>query len=98
MSQRLKRVGPMSVAKALAVLYAAMGFLVGCIFALIGLAAPQWSSGASASTFFPMLGGIGALIVLPIIYAVLGFIGGLIFGALYNFVAGVTGGIEIELV
>jgi hypothetical protein len=34
---------------------------------------------------------------LPIIYGVFGFISGLIVGALYNLIAGWTGGIEVEL-
>lgn len=101
MAQHLKRVGPMSLAKTLAVLYAAAGLLVGCIIAAISMLAPSMWTGTGSggmSMLFPMVGGLGALIVLPLLYALFGFIGGLIFGALYNFVAGLTGGIEVDLV
>jgi len=37
------------------------------------------------------------LIFLPIMYGVIGFIAGAIGAALYNLVAGVVGGIEIEV-
>ena len=43
-----------------------------------------------------LLGGIGALIFLPIMYGIFGFIAGVISAFLYNLIAGVVGGIEIE--
>jgi hypothetical protein len=42
------------------------------------------------------IGGIGALIFLPIMYGIFGFIAGVIGAFLYNVIAGVVGGIEIE--
>jgi uncharacterized membrane protein len=39
---------------------------------------------------------IGAIIIAPICYAILGFIGGLIGAVVYNFAAGMIGGIEVE--
>ena len=44
-----------------------------------------------------IIGGVGALIFLPVLYGVLGFIGGLIGAALYNLVAGFVGGIKMDL-
>ena len=38
----------------------------------------------------------GAIIIAPICYAILGFIGGLIGAVVYNFAAGMMGGIEVE--
>jgi hypothetical protein len=38
-----------------------------------------------------------AIVVLPVLYGALGFIGGVISAALYNVIASVAGGIELEL-
>lgn len=45
-----------------------------------------------------MLGiGVGAIIVFPLLYGFLGFIAGIIGAALFNLVASMVGGVEIEL-
>jgi hypothetical protein len=41
--------------------------------------------------------GIGAIVAFPIIYACLGFIGSLIAAVLYNLVAAMVGGVELEV-
>jgi len=100
MSQQLQSVGPVSCAKVLAVLYGAIGLLLGAIFFLVfsvaGIAgsSSQFSNNAGPLGF--MLGA-GSIIFFPIFYAILGAIGGLIVAALYNVIAKYTGGIEVEL-
>ena len=72
------------------------GKIVGLIYALgsaIGLAA----SGGEAEAWIGALFGVGAVIILPIFYGVLGFVGGLLSALLYNLVAGLVGGLEIEV-
>jgi hypothetical protein len=97
----VRRVGVLSVAKLQAVLYLIIGFLVGGMFALFSLfgaaAGSMWGNGNNAGPLVSALFGVGAIVFFPILYGVLGFIGGLILGALYNLVAGMTGGVEIEL-
>jgi hypothetical protein len=97
----IRRVGPLSVGKMLASIYAAIGLIVGCIFALLALVkvgiGPQ-ISGPTGNPVFGALFGVGAVIILPILYAIFAFIGGLIGGAVYNIAAGFAGGIELELV
>ncbi len=44
-----------------------------------------------------LLFGVGAVVVMPIVYGLLGFVSALVGAALYNLVARVTGGIELEL-
>lgn len=92
----LKRVGPLSVAKIAAVLYALMGFLFGAclsVFSLIsGMVRPQESAGPLANAF-----GVGAVIWMPFFYGSIGFVGSLVTAALYNGVAKFVGGITLEL-
>jgi len=92
----IERVGPLSVGKLLGCLYALLGLIIGgfiSLFALAGAAIGGGMQGASAALF-----GVGAVILLPILYGVFGFIGGIIGAALYNLVASLVGGIEIETV
>ena len=87
--------GPMSVAKTLAVLYAIIGFIAGgfiSLFSMVGAAFAE-SAGSALGPLF----GVAAIIALPIFYGLFGFIGGLIMAAVYNVVASMTGGIEFEI-
>ena len=93
----VRRFGVLSVAKIMGVLYALIGLIVGAfisLFALVGAAFLSSNSGmgGGASVLF----GVGAIILLPILYGILGFVGGVITAALYNLLAGMIGGIEIE--
>jgi hypothetical protein len=91
----IKSVSVLSVGKVLGCLYAAIGLLVGGFFSLFtvaGVAASGGQSGASAAFL-----GVGAIVFLPVLYGVMGFIGGIIAAGLYNLIASVAGGIEIEL-
>jgi hypothetical protein len=85
----------------LGALYACMGLVIGAIFtivSLIGGALGMASGNDLAAGFVGLLFGVGAIIILPIFYGVIGVITGAIGGLIYNFVAGVAGGIELELV
>jgi hypothetical protein len=91
----LKSVGVLSVGKVLGCLYALMGLIFGgfvSLLALGGAAAGGRLEGPSA-----MLFGAGAVVLLPIFYGLGGFIGGIISAFLYNIVASMIGGIEMEL-
>jgi hypothetical protein len=97
---RIRRFGVLSVGKIMGLVYALMGLLGGAIFALMslfgaGLTAALQESGAPA--FLGVLFGFGALIIFPIFYGMIGFLGGMLSAAIYNLVAGATGGIEMEL-
>ena len=41
--------------------------------------------------------GGGAVVALPLFYGVFGFLTGLVVGAIYNFVSGFVGGLEVEV-
>ncbi len=92
----LKSIGVFSMAKMLGALYATIGFLIGLLFALLSVVgagiADSGSEGLLALVF-----GVGAVIILPVFYGVLGFVGGAVLSALYNLIAGMAGGIELNL-
>ncbi|HQZ18841.1 MAG TPA: hypothetical protein PKU70_00065 [Vicinamibacteria bacterium] len=97
--QSIARIGVLSLAKMLAVTYAFLGLFFGgvlSLFALMGAAVGS-AAGGDGGGIAAMLFGVGAVIVLPIVYGCLGFVGGLIMAPLYNLVAKVVGGIEVEL-
>jgi hypothetical protein len=97
---RLKRIGPLSCAKMAGVLYAALGLIVGffiSIAALFGVALSSGAEGEPGAAFIGLLFGVGAIVVLPIVYGLLGFVSALVGAALYNLVAKLTGGIELDL-
>ena len=97
---KLKRIGPLSCAKMAGVLYAALGLIFGFFVsaaALFGVALGAGASDEPGMAVFGLLFGVGAIVVLPIVYGLLGFVSALVGAALYNLVARVTGGIELEL-
>jgi hypothetical protein len=96
----IRRFGALSVGKQLGLTYALLGLLIGAVVALFSLfgaglgAALSEDSGGSIPG---VLLGVGAIIFIPALYGILGFIGGLIGAGIYNLVAGITGGIQVEL-
>jgi len=94
----VKRVSPLSCAKIAGVLYAIMGLIFGAfvsLFAILGAAVAPYGEGGAG-----MMGamfGIGAVVLLPIMYGCLGFVMTLLTAALYNMVAGMVGGVEIDV-
>jgi hypothetical protein len=92
----IKRFQPLSVGKVAGLLYGAMGLVVGVIVSLaatIGGLAGHDAFGALAGG----LVGIGAIVLLPILYGGLGFVVAIIAAWLYNLAAGFVGGIEIDV-
>ena len=87
----IKRVGVLQLAKILGVLYLLLTAIfclpAGVFMMLIGGFQGQEQG---------FIGGIG-MFLLPVLYGVGGFIGGAITAALYNVVASLVGGIELEL-
>jgi hypothetical protein len=93
----LKSIRPFSCAKVLSIVYLFVGLIIGLIFSGIGLIVSIAGRSSELSGVPGLLLGVGAIIFFPIFYAVLGFIGGLIISAFYNLVAGMVGGIEMDL-
>jgi hypothetical protein len=92
----IKRLGPLSFAKVTGALYGIFGLIAGTIFALIALVGGT-VSGKSGGPLFGALFGVGAIVFIPILYGGLGFLVSLLMAAVYNGVAGLVGGVEIEV-
>lgn len=93
----VKRIGVMSLAKIMAILYAAIGLIGGVCVALFSMIAGSAFAQQGAAAGLGMGFGLGSIILFPILYGVFGFIGGLISAWLYNVIAGSVGGIELDL-
>lgn len=97
----VRSVKPLSVAKIVGILYAFMGLLMGGLFSLVGLAGafavPDTPEAAGFPAMFGVFFGIGAVVFLPIFYGCLGFVSSLIAAVLYNMMAGLVGGIEVDV-
>ena len=94
----LKSIGVLSAAKILGLMYAAMGLLMGIVFAAIFSMLPSGADGPNdiPSWIAPMFG-MGSIIVMPIMYGLMGFVGGAIGALIYNGLAGMMGGLELRL-
>ena len=90
----ITRVGPLSVAKIAALLYVVIGLIAGGLFSLVAMAGA--AIGGEDAAGFGAIFGIGAVILLPIVYGIFGFIGTLIMAWLFNIAAGIVGGIELD--
>lgn len=94
----IKRVGVMSVAKISGVLYATFGLLFGAIFSLISILGSAFGAAAGQEdAWLGLMFGVGAIVILPIMYGVLGFVFTAIAAALFNFAARTVGGVELEV-
>ena len=94
----LKRVGPWSVARVFATMYAAMGLIFGALFACIALLGGSIArQSGDENAVFGALFGVGAIVLLPLFYGVCGVVFGALTAWLYNVFAGMVGGIEVEL-
>ncbi|MGH9418742.1 MAG: hypothetical protein ACRD3J_02115 [Thermoanaerobaculia bacterium] len=89
-THRIRRIAPLQTAKIAAVLYLIVGLIFFPFFLLVSRLAPTGAGPWSGM-------GMSFAIILPLAYAAFGFVGTLIATAIYNFVAGMVGGIEVEV-
>ena len=95
----IRRVGLLSLVKALGILYALLVLIVRPLVAMVSLlgAAGGAANSQPFDAFARLLFDVGSVIFLPIFYGILGFGFGLIGALLYNGIARLIRGIEIEL-
>ena len=89
----IKRIGVLKLAIFQGAMMAAFGLLAALFFMAFG----SMFAGLSGHTGVGVGAGIFGLILFPIMYGIIGFICGAIGAALYNLIAGIVGGIEIEV-
>jgi uncharacterized membrane protein YqaE (UPF0057 family) len=92
----------LSCGKVMGIMYTVFGFIAGICFALFASCAAALNPVADQpmagmSGMAGMLFGVGAIVLMPILYGVLGFFGGMIMALLYNLTARLAGGIEFEV-
>ncbi len=97
----VRRVGVFSCGKILGAIYAAFGLLAGALFSIFSLFGAMVGAGAGGDGFpgaaLGVFFGVGAIFILPIMYGLMGFVGGAITALIYNGVAGIAGGLELDL-
>jgi hypothetical protein len=95
----IRRIGVLSAVKIGAALYGAIGLIIGLVVSVVALAGASLAGmdeaigGGAAQTLL----GAGAVIVFPVIYGLLGAVGLGISALIYNAVAKVTGGLELQI-
>ena len=85
----LKKIAVLRCGIVLGVLYVFFGFIEAIFLAPTFALSPPPGINLSPSVLV-----VFVFVVLPIVFAVIGFIGGAVMAALYNLVAGWTGGIQ----
>jgi hypothetical protein len=90
----IKRIGVLKLAIFQSALMAAFGLIAAFFVLLFGSMFSGFNGQASS---YAMAGGIAALIFFPILYGIIGFIAGALGAFLYNVVASIVGGIEMDV-
>jgi hypothetical protein len=89
----VNRVGPLSCAKIVGLLYAILGLIMGGVISLIAATLGFVPGRDPGNPIF----GVASVVFFPIAYGVTGFVTTLIMAWLYNGLAGLVGGVEIDL-
>lgn len=94
----VRRVGVWSVARIYGTLTGAFGLTAGVILALVSMVgAGLFIQSGDAPAFLGPIFGIGAIVLLPLLYGVMGPAVGALSAVLYNLFAGMVGGIELDI-
>lgn len=96
----INRIDPLSAAKVFGVLYGCLGLVFGAVVSLFvtltGIAGGL-ANETPAGALIGILFGAGAIIILPLFYGVMAAVMSAISAVIYNVVAGMIGGIRIEV-
>jgi hypothetical protein len=93
----IKRVSAVSCAKVAGTLYGGIGLIFGAVVSMIALANGVAAKSSGLASLGTLLGAGGAIIAIPIVYGCIGYVGTLLVAALYNIVASIVGGIQMDV-
>lgn len=98
----VKSIGILSAAKLYGALLAIIGLIIGVIYGLfiILFGAAMLSIGRDETTgagVGSIIAGLAVMVIAPILYGVIGFIGGIFAALIYNILAKIVGGLELDL-
>jgi hypothetical protein len=95
----IRRVGVVSAGRIAGALYAVIGLITGCIVAMVSLLSANLAGTADGDmpSWLGPLFGVGAIVVAPILDGVMGLVIGALAAAIYNIVAGMAGGLEVDV-
>ena len=99
MELKVRRLGVLSLGKVMGALYGLLGLIFGALFSVFSLIGAGFAGagGAGEDAVLGLVFGVGAVIILPLVYGFFGFIGGLLTALLFNLVTGIAGGLEMEV-
>ena len=97
--RKITRIGIFSLARIMGGVGLVFGLIFGAIFSLVSLAGVglAFAEGSGAEGFIGLVFGLGAVIVLPLLYGGFAFLQGLLTGFVVNLALSLFGGLEIEL-
>lgn len=96
--KKISHLGVLSVAKFQGMMMALMGLLFSVLFlGLSSLIGGVISSFGGGNVAFPVTSAWVMIIIVPILYGIMGFVMGAIGAFIYNIVAKIVGGIEVEI-
>jgi hypothetical protein len=94
----IQRIGVFSLCKIVGALYGGLGLIAGAVLSLASFFGLVFSAGDGAGEQdIALFLGLGAILFAPLLYGALGFIGGILSAVIYNFAAGIAGGLELEV-
>lgn len=93
----IRGVGAGSLAKFMGAFYGLIGLIIGAMFTLAALFGMALGASDDLEAWMAPLIGVGAIIIFPLFYGFMGFVMGLISAWIFNIVAGLTGGLEVDL-
>ncbi|MBX3245422.1 MAG: hypothetical protein KF685_13300 [Acidobacteria bacterium] len=100
---RIRKIGILSAAKIQGVMMFIMSLLISIPYGLIIIAFSLFGAGFGQGSEALAVGGGGVvmgivvMIALPIFYAIIGFVFGALGALVYNILASIVGGIELEV-
>ena len=89
----VNRVGPLSCAKIVGLLYVILGLIMGGAVSLFTATLGVFPGRDPGNPVF----GMAAVVFFPVLYGVAGFVTTLVAAWLYNGLAGLVGGVEIDV-